>query len=61
MATEAQIAKSKKKPAFRTRVVRRCKLCGRKGGYMRYFDLCRICFREHAEQGHLPGVRRSSW
>jgi small subunit ribosomal protein S14 len=61
MATEAQIAKSNKKPKWRTRVVRRCMLCGRKGGYMRDFDLCRICFREKAEQGVVPGVRKSSW
>lgn len=61
MATEAQIAKSKKKPKFSTRVVRRCQLCGRKKGYMRDFGLCRICFREQAEEGTVPGVRRSSW
>lgn len=61
MATEAHIAKSKKVPKFRTRVVRRCALCGRKRGYMRDFGLCRICFRENAEKGHIPGVRKSSW
>ena len=61
MATEAQIAKSKKKPKFSTRIVRRCGLCGRKRGYMRDFGLCRICFREKAENGLIPGVRKSSW
>jgi len=61
MAVEAQIAKSKKKPKFRTRVVRRCSLCGRKRAYMRDFGLCRICFRENAEQGNIPGIRKSSW
>lgn len=61
MAKESQIAKSRKKPKFRTRVVRRCLLCGRNRGYMRDFGLCRICFREHAEQGFIPGVRKSSW
>lgn len=61
MATEAQKAKSAKKPAYRTRVVRRCVLCGRHAGYMRDFGLCRICFREHAELGNIPGVRKSSW
>lgn len=61
MATAAQVAKSKKKPKFSTRVVRRCQLCGRPRGYMGDFGLCRICFREHSEEGNIPGVRRSSW
>jgi small subunit ribosomal protein S14 len=61
MATEAQIAKSKKKPKFSTRIVLRCAMCGRKAGYMRDFGLCRICFREQAEEGLIPGIRKSSW
>ena len=61
MATTAQIAKSNKKPKFSTRIVRRCWKCGRKHGYMRQFNLCRICFRELAEKGEIPGVTRSSW
>lgn len=61
MATEAQIAKSKKKPKFKSRIVRRCFKCGRKRGYMRKFGLCRICFREMANQGLIPGVKKSSW
>ncbi|MBI4837496.1 MAG: type Z 30S ribosomal protein S14 [Candidatus Portnoybacteria bacterium] len=61
MATKAQIAKSKKKAKFSTRVVRRCFRCGRKRAYLRDFDLCRICFRELASQGLLPGVKKSSW
>lgn len=61
MATQAQIAKSKRTPKFSTREVKRCWKCGRKHGYMRQFDLCRICFRELAERGELPGVTRSSW
>ncbi|OGL88688.1 30S ribosomal protein S14 [Candidatus Uhrbacteria bacterium RIFCSPLOWO2_02_FULL_51_9] len=61
MATEAQKAQSIKHPKFSTRVVRRCFKCGRKRAYMRDFDLCRICFREMANQGLLPGVRKSSW
>ncbi|PIV43289.1 MAG: type Z 30S ribosomal protein S14 [Candidatus Nealsonbacteria bacterium CG_4_10_14_0_2_um_filter_40_15] len=61
MATKAQIAKSNKKPKFSTRVVRRCFKCGRKRGYMRKFGLCRICFREMANQGLIPGVKKSSW
>mgnify|MGYP001564241986 CR=1 FL=1 len=61
MATEAQISKSSKKPKFSTRLVRRCWRCGRKRGYMRDFELCRICFRELANRGELPGVRKASW
>jgi small subunit ribosomal protein S14 len=61
MATKAQIAKSKKKPKFKSRVVRRCFRCGRKRGYMRKFGLCRICFREMANKGLIPGVKKSSW
>lgn len=61
MAKKSVIARSKKKPKFSSRIVRRCFLCGRKGGYMRRFDLCRIHFRELASSAMLPGVRKSSW
>lgn len=61
MATEAQIAKSNKEPKYSTRKVNRCWKCGRARGYMRKFDLCRICFRDLANKGLLPGVRKSSW
>jgi len=61
MATKAQIEKSLKKPKFSTRVVRRCWKCGRKRSYMRDFELCRICFRELASKGEMPGVKKSSW
>jgi small subunit ribosomal protein S14 len=61
MATEAQIAKSKRKPKYSTRKIRRCWRCGRHHGYMRDFDICRICFRELASQGAIPGIRKSSW
>lgn len=46
---------------YKVRVRNRCKLCGRPRGYMRKFALCRICFRERALQGLLPGVTKSSW
>ncbi len=46
---------------FVVRVRNRCKLCGRPRGYMRRFQLCRICFREHALSGQIPGVVKSSW
>ena len=61
MATKAQIAKSLKKPKFKSRLTRRCFRCGRKRGFMRKFGLCRICFREMANQGLIPGVKKSSW
>jgi small subunit ribosomal protein S14 len=46
---------------FSVRVRNRCKLCGRPRGYIRRFQLCRICFREHALAGKIPGVVKSSW
>lgn len=64
MATSAQKAKSLKsltKPKFSSRIVRRCWRCGRKRGFMRKFELCRICFRELATKGEIPGVKKSSW
>ncbi len=61
MATKAQIEKSKKKPKFKSRIVRRCFRCGRKRGFLRKFGLCRICFRELANKGEIPGVKKSSW
>ncbi|MFH1047572.1 MAG: type Z 30S ribosomal protein S14 [Patescibacteria group bacterium] len=61
MATQAQIVKSKRKPKYSSRIVRRCWKCGRQHGYMRDFELCRICFREMARNGDIPGIRKSSW
>ena len=61
MARKSVIARSQKKVKFSTRKVNRCFKCGRKHGYMRDFGLCRICFRELANEGKIPGVRKSSW
>jgi small subunit ribosomal protein S14 len=61
MARKALIEKSKKTPKFKTRNVNRCKVCGRPRGYMRKFGMCRVCFRELASQGLIPGVTKSSW
>ncbi|MFH1745373.1 MAG: type Z 30S ribosomal protein S14 [bacterium] len=61
MARKALIVKAKKTPKYSTRIVRRCWKCGRNHGYMRDFNLCRICFRELADNGDLPGVKKSSW
>ena len=46
---------------YKVQVRHRCRMCGRPRGYMRRFELCRICFREQALQGNLPGVAKSSW
>jgi small subunit ribosomal protein S14 len=50
-----------RKVKFPTRVYNRCQLCGRNHGYMRFFGICRICFRELASNGDMPGVTKSSW
>ena len=61
MAKKSVIARSKKEPKFSTRIVKRCFKCGRKRAYMRDFGLCRICFREMASRGEIPGVKKASW
>ena len=50
-----------KKPTYPTRVYNRCGLCARRHGFMRFFGICRICFRELACNGEIPGVTKSSW
>lgn len=61
MAKKALVEKAKRKPKYSTRKVTRCKVCGRPRGYMRQFEMCRICFREMANKGEIPGVTKSSW
>jgi len=61
MPKKSQIVKAKKKPKYSSRIVRRCWRCGRGRAYLREFGLCRICFRELARKGEIPGVRKSSW
>jgi len=61
MPKKSVIERAKKKPKYLTRIVRRCWRCGRKRGYMRDFGLCRICFRELASKGEIPGVKKASW
>ncbi|MFI5240244.1 MAG: type Z 30S ribosomal protein S14 [Candidatus Saccharimonadia bacterium] len=61
MARVAMIVKAQRKPKFSTRHVNRCQVCGRPRGYIRKFGLCRICFREYASRGQVPGVVKSSW
>ena len=61
MAKTSVIARAARPPKFKSRVVRRCFRCGRKRGFMGDFGLCRICFRELANDGMLPGITKSSW
>ena len=61
MAKKSWVVKSNRPAKFQTRQVNRCKLCGRSRAYIRKFGLCRICFRELASKGQLPGVTKSSW
>ncbi|MBI4335152.1 MAG: type Z 30S ribosomal protein S14 [Candidatus Omnitrophica bacterium] len=61
MAKQALILKQKMEPKFKVRKYNRCQLCGRPRGYLRRFKLCRICFRELASRGEIPGVTKASW
>ena len=61
MAKKSWIAKCKRKPAYKVRAYNRCTRCGRTRGYYTKFGLCRICFRELALKGEIPGVRKASW
>lgn len=61
MPKKALIEKAKKEPKFSTRRYYRCRVCGRPKGYLRDFGMCRICFRELASRGLIPGVTKASW
>jgi len=61
MAKTALIMKSQRKPKFSAPAYHRCKLCGRPRGYLRKFEMCRLCFREHALRGEVPGIVKASW
>ncbi len=61
MAKTCLIEKQKRKPKFGVRAYNRCRKCGRPRAYMRRFGLCRICFRQMALNGDLPGVVKASW
>lgn len=61
MAKKALRNKAKRKAKFQVRAYNRCPLCGRPRAYMRKFDMCRICFRQRALNGELPGVIKASW
>jgi small subunit ribosomal protein S14 len=61
MAKKSMILKQRKTPKFSTRAYSRCKICGRPHGTLRKYGVCRICFRELAYKGQIPGVRKASW
>lgn len=61
MAKTCLVVKQQRKPKFKVQGYHRCLSCGRARGYIRKFALCRICFRELASQGIIPGVVKSSW
>jgi small subunit ribosomal protein S14 len=61
LAKKALIEKAKRKPKFAVRAYNRCRRCGRPRAYMRDFGLCRICFRELAHLGQIPGIVKASW
>ena len=61
MANPPPPAKQKLAPKFSTRAYNRCKLCGRPHAYIRKYGVCRVCFRELAHKGQIPGVKKASW
>ncbi len=61
MAKTSIIVRSQRKPKFKVRQRNRCKLCGRPRAFLRKFDMCRICFRNLALSGEIPGVNKASW
>ena len=61
MAKKSMIVKNQRAPKFSTRAYTRCNRCGIPHGVLRKYGICRICFRELANEGKLPGVKKSSW
>ncbi|HVA38428.1 MAG TPA: type Z 30S ribosomal protein S14 [Candidatus Dormibacteraeota bacterium] len=61
MAKTSSIERAKLTPKFRVRQHNRCQVCGRPRGFLRKYAMCRICFRENAHRGHIPGVTKASW
>jgi small subunit ribosomal protein S14 len=61
MAKKALRNKARAKPKFKVRTYTRCKRCGRPRAVYRRFGLCRLCFREMAHTGEIPGITKSSW
>jgi ribosomal protein S14 len=61
VAKKSLIAKARRQPKFSVRVYNRCPICGRPRAYFRKFDMCRICLRNLALKGEIPGLMKSSW
>ena len=61
MAKTSMKVKASRKPKFKVREYTRCQICGRPHSVLRHFGICRICFRELAYKGQIPGVRKASW
>lgn len=61
MAKTSMKVKQQRTPKHATQQYSRCKICGRPHAYLRKFGVCRICFRELAYKGQIPGVRKASW
>jgi small subunit ribosomal protein S14 len=61
MAKKSNTVSANRKAKFSTRTKNVCSICGRNRAYMRKFGVCRVCFRELASKGELPGVTKASW
>lgn len=61
MAKKCKVVAAQRKPKFQVRQHNRCGRCGRPRGYYKKFGLCRICFRELALNGEIPGIVKASW
>ena len=61
MAKTSMIVKAQRGSKFAVRDYHRCRVCGRPRGYLRRFAMCRICFRENAHRGFIPGITKASW
>ncbi len=61
MAKKSMIIKASRKPKFKVRAYTRCQRCGRPHAVLKKYGICRICFRELAYKGQIPGMKKSSW
>jgi len=61
MAKKSKTVRERNKLRYNERYHNRCQLCGRPRSYLRYFGLCRLCFRQLANKGEIPGVKKASW
>jgi len=61
LAKRSLVVKARREPKFSSRKYNRCPICGRSRGFLRKFGVCRICFRNLASRGDIPGVVKSSW